>query len=1596
MKTLLTLVQASYFNPYRQWLMASKAKLRHPKAGLAAALLSGIVLFSAYSWADDPVLATQPLGASGGLVKPNLMFVFDTSASMASHLTNDALKTPQQCKVANRVYGGSVMATVTALKRNGTNLKITAVGLPTSINQTKIYLTVPKNPAFSGKYLVKDNLANCTNKNTSAIVGLVEKYNDIAYVAPANDVGAKGCVITSSIPANTINATAPINYINGQSKGGVAYNGGFKRKPDGTASTTVDQSCYWVDQRDYAVDTFCLDAGSAGNNIITVTVADAGKTEFDSDDLEGAAVMVVGDDSACYVNDPPLAAANIQSLFYDPKVEYIPPPDPDKVGAGMASPANRLPSMNSTNTKTGTENPWSKVRVDGTSLTDTSIIDRRFMYDRVFCDTPIRPTGVGDSDQTEAEKNKAWFKSSSHCKQNTEDANKATDTRESIKTSNKSRYPYQYPATTSGRSQTHSSAVFYSGNELHQNGISKPDNENPVADDYVFAILNNESAPFYYNVRPIEYCKTDKLDDCTYAIAETTDYPVPAYVRYCKDFIGTTSAKNRTALQSATALFVDSPNAEKCQGLYTGVAQPGDATSGFYAPRYGMFDRIDVTEKNKEGEDKTFTRVAAREDCTTVTDRCTYAEEMTNMANWYAYYRTRLQMMKSVAGRTFEKLDDKIRVGMITIDGYDTNTTNYLAIKDFDNAQKKLWLQRVYSRTASGDTPLRQVLSKVGQIYAGKKPITGFNTAVDDPVQFSCQQNFTLLTTDGYWNQGKGKKIDGTTDVGNLDGSGTNHPMRDNGEADSENTLADVAKYYYDTDLRTSALSNCSPSDSANSGVNDVCNNNVKAHGVEDVAAWQHMTTYTLGLGVNGNLNYTTDYKLPKGDYIDLQSGAIDWPTPAVLGDDSLAPLTKGERATVDDLWHAAVNGRGTYYSAKNTGTLVTSISGTLTDLGDGKGTGSTTALSNIKPVDSATATEEVISYAYSARFFTGSWSGNLFKRTINAVGVLGDTAGSCVEDDATVGCLQASGTGLLFKVANDSHVTLGRKIYANVSGTLQKFRYDNLTTTQQSYFNKSHFDGTTAGRKLSQWDALSSGQKDNAEKTNLVNYLRGHSTYDDRASNDADHQIFRERKAVLGDIIDSDPVFVGKPQYDYTDAGYTLFRDNSTRTQMVYVGANDGMLHAFDAGNLEERWAYVPTLVMPNMWKLADKNYRSMHTNFVNAKMTVSDIKTASGWKTILVSGLGQGGRGFFALDITDPTDPKMLWEKSFNVSDGDNAYKNLGYSYGKPVVTKKADGSWVVLLTSGYNNTSSPSDGKGHLYVLDAYTGKFKNDISTSECSESCGLAQISGYARGPNTNNTVQYVYGGDLQGNVWRFDIDDTSSSNTAFKLTNLVNGSGTAQPVTVAPTLGTIQDKRTLFIGTGKYLEIGDTDAANYTTQSIYAFQDDDVSVTITGLRGKMKQQTLATTDATATAVSTRTTTGDNVDWTVDLGWYVDLGTGERQNIKASLISGVLIVPTNIPPAGTCSMGSGWLNVFHYKTGRAVDPSHPVSIAMPSTLAGVYVTLTADNAIYLKVDSTDAKEPPVCVGADCSGKVKLLGETQFAAGRATWRELMPAQ
>lgn len=876
------------------------------------------------------------------------------------------------------------------------------------------------------------------------------------------------------------------------------------------------------------------------------------------------------------------------------------------------------------------------------------------------------------------------------------------------------------------------------------------------------------------------------------------------------------------------------------------------------------------------------------------------------------------------------------------------------------------------------------------------------------------------------------------------------------GAGGTSDTLADTAMYYYQTDLRAAALSNCTGS----AGV-DVCLNNVPASGI-DTNAQQHLTTYGLGLGARGKMIFSSTYLDDiSGDYYSVAqgttasppsvcswqtSGACNWPAP---------PTSGGDPTTIDDLWHASVNGRGNYFNATDPDSLAAGLANTLQSINRVVGSAAAAATSTLNPVLGN-------NFSYLASYTTSKWIGNLEQRTINlTTGAASQTASWCVEnisastctspniivndtssgstvhycslpatdinadtiidaadctlpkvfDSASLTCRNAGTEGIAIACLGTLPAKVGptvapitatcynnadcdtRAIYTPDSAGTALVSFDTAyATANPGNFSAAHISG------LSQWSSLTATQQTAAAGTNLINFLRGRHNYEEnRTSNAAANWLYRYRDAVLGDVLESQPAFVSAPTFDYADPGYTSFKAlHASRSGSVFVGANDGMLHAFAAADGVERWAYVPSMVISNMWKLADKNYSGQHANFVNGSVTISDVCTANctlasaTWKTILVGGLNAGGRGYYALDITDPVTPALLWE----FTPADNA--NLGYTYGKPVIAKKVDGTWVVVVTSGYDNgtlsadnitANSPAgDGLGYLYVLNAGTGAIISAISTGSGSATTpsGLAKFNIYNDTPggdlNKGSLAGFVYGGDLEGNVWRFDINSAVSAaigtgNVSNFATLFSDTAGTVpQPITAAPTLGLIDDQRVIYVGTGKYLE--SADLGNTQQQSLYAIKDDGTA--LANPRTTLVEQTITNSG------TSRTGTDNPVDFTTGRGWYVDLpDTGERTNVDFLLTRGVLIVPTIVPSNTICSPGGyGWFNYFGYKTGFAGGDQ---TISPIVGINMVYINGEPIPSYVLASGQTGVPPPPPFESTTRSGFQKI---------RQGWRELIP--
>jgi type IV pilus assembly protein PilY1 len=1036
-------------------------------------------------------------------------------------------------------------------------------------------------------------------------------------------------------------------------------------------------------------------------------------------------------------------------------------------------------------------------------------------------------------------------------------------------------------------------------------------------------------------------------------------------------------------------------------------------------------------------------------------------DERTNFANWYQYYRTRIMMMKGATSRAFVGLSSAYRIGFITINpGSPVSSSKYLAVSDFDSTQKSSWYTKLFSINPGPSTPLREALSRAGRYFAGKHDDINSGMS-DDPMQYSCQQNFTLLTTDGYWNGNAGEQLDGSSSIGNQDGAlggwsprpmydgststttttttvdtefystsgcssnrqkivrnrdqtitttssdGTSSTTTNSSQSTvvncsrnpralqspnpktttststtssggSSNSLSDVAQYYYMTDLRDAGSIGALGTDVGTT-------NNVPSSGTgteDDTATHQHMTTFTMGLGLAGTLTYDPNYKTQTtGDFADIRTGAKNWPTPVA---DSATAL--------DDLWHAAVNGRGQFFSASDPDSVVSSLGSALAGVNARIASASAAATSTLEPVAGD-------NLAYTASYTTVDWTGDLAAREIDLTsGTISSTPAWSAQtklDSATRNFCDGR-TIKLFRSGATNNLTdfSWNTSQCDSSGNATGTASTGLNSSEQAYFGASQI------ALLSQYTSMTDGtsgtvnQRSAAAGAALVNFLRGERGNEGFTRNDA-NAFFRTRAHVLGDIADAQPVYVKVPFANYTDTGYSDFKtNNASRTPMVYVGANDGMLHAFyagtsttDANGGNEAWSFIPTTVLPNLYKLADTSYSNLHQFYVDATPVAADVydSSTSTWKTILVGGLNNGGQGYYALDITDPANPKGLWE----FEHGSSCYPasttsdcHLGYTYGNPIVTKLSDGRWVVLVTSGYNNVNSPSisgDGQGYLYVLNAITGAIIYKIGTGygDATTPSGLGKINAYVSDTLTDNTAERVYGVDLQGNLWRFDVNGTQ---TATLVAVAKDSTGARQPITVKPELSLVGSPPSpfVYVATGRYL--GSSDTSDTQTQSIYGIKDSLTSTTIADLRSSLKTMTITQTDTTRTIACTSNCNSSD-------GWFVDLPeSGERVNIDMQLQLGTLLVGSNVPESSACSIGGhSWTNFFDASTGLRVSGAASMGQYLSASLiVGFNVVRLGDGRVIaettLNTGGTPAPtEMPISSGTP-TGK------------RISWREL----
>ena len=709
-----------------------------------------------------------------------------------------------------------------------------------------------------------------------------------------------------------------------------------------------------------------------------------------------------------------------------------------------------------------------------------------------------------------------------------------------------------------------------------------------------------------------------------------------------------------------------------------------------------------------------------------------------------------------------------------------------------------------FKSKADGNTPLFTAMHAAGEYYS--------DTSKDGPYAdekgekgskiFSCRQNLSILVTDGYYNDKASKfgDVDSTfrNDIHKTmrSPSGVTYryepsaPYRDGVSVTYSDTLADVAMYYWVKDLV--------PGNSA------AGKNNVPVTG-RDPAFWQHMRTYAIGFGVAGSLDITKPAPGSPG------SQTNTWPNPKKSLDpnDPWAEFYELEKA--DDLWHATVNGRGAFFTTNDGFGLTAVLKSILDEANPGTAPGSTSAASSY--------------------LFRDTESGNVlqFRATYNSSNLSSDLMacklGTNCEGGVTWSVSERLGELLAGNLGRE------RNIFANVSTSggvdLQPFQWSNLNTTQKQTL---------------------AGSDDNLGQ-DTVRYLRGDTTLDGQLiahpdSSDPQNAKWRTRadlggagRNVLGMVVHGTPTFIGAPEDIRTELSSTLrgYKDfqraNKDRPNVLYAAANDGMVHAFiterktvpvTAGGItttatyepgDELFAFIPAAAInKNMRDFTRATFEFSQHYLLDGELNYSEVKLGDEWKTVLVGSMGAAGAPpnatptVFALDVTNPGNPKLLWEVTAEA---------MGQTMGRPVIAPVADGKWSVFIGSGPNQSETRSHSA--ILQIDLETGT----VTTLQSGEmaSVGDGGILGlHVVDADHDNYADTIYAGDLSGNVWK--VSGIGGSSVEYKRLFTA-----PQPIT-APLTSTLdkQGVRWLFFGTGKALVDADlTDKSQIRTW--YGIQD---------------------------------------------------------------------------------------------------------------------------------------------------------------------------
>jgi type IV pilus assembly protein PilY1 len=885
--------------------------------------------------------------------------------------------------------------------------------------------------------------------------------------------------------------------------------------------------------------------------------------------------------------------------------------------------------------------------------------------------------------------------------------------------------------------------------------------------------------------------------------------------------------------------------------------------------------------------------------------------------------------------------------------------------KSFDPVSEMYYAAVRYFKK-QGNVPEWTALNgKSGATLADGFPVI---TNYDDPIQFSCQKNFILGI--GDVNTHADRNLPGST--------GRSEPAQP-GAVSADTTVNAVT-----ATNRVGVMEGLGANLGATSPYNGCCTNNgpliaglaFDSHTKDirsDIADKQTIDTFWLDV-----LEFLT-FKNNNQYYLAAKYGGFKVPE-GFNPDAATAPLP-------NELWHTNGQTLGAnlvpdnYFVAANPDQIVSGLTRAFASIANQvEEVGTGLALAEPQVAESGNA-------SYAVKFDFGKREGEV---TASETSFTGTGVTSIVRWKLTdrLG-VQLSGTGF------DGNRRVAT--FNPATGAGAPFRLGQLSAAQRTALDTPFRLGDDAG--------------------DYLNYLRGDRTHEEGSTAAGSAKIYRQRRVLVGDIVGSDAIVRGAPNQQYSDAsnpGYSAFRRaNANRPKVVYFGGNDGMVHAIDGdlgtGGGREMFAFVPNAVFNGpdgtpgrngLAAIGNRDFTSLgEFFFVNATPEVFDIdfNRTSGrtggtpdWRSVLIGGLGKGGRSYYAIDVTDPvamrnsettTASKVLWE----FTDPD-----MGFTFGTPIVVKTAKHGWVVILSSGYNNR----DGGGYFFLVNPRTGALLEKVATGAgtVASPAGLAHVNALLLS-RTDGVTDAAYAGDLLGNVWRLDLRSTGALSPPVKIATLTDGVGGApQPITTRVNIGVQSgtNRRFLLVGTGSLL--GNSDLGNKQRQSIYAIADGTAFAF-------SESGPIAFPFGRGNFVVNNPLQGVTVDFATNVGWFVDVidnrttTASSRIVLDSKISNGLVFFASTLPDNQPCEApGLGQEILLNFGTGKtALVNAAGQPVAFNNLDAAVTDAQFVASTVNGKVSFRK------CV-ATADGKVKCdeVPLTPPGLRRINWRELPTVQ